>query len=492
MPNFTDKQDHGADQWRTDHGFRLLAESTTDYAIFLLDPQGFVTTWNPGAARIKGYMADEIVGRHFSTFYSPDDIHRGKPARELQIAAREGRYEDVGWRLRKDGSQFWASVVITALRDENGELIGYGKVTRDLTELAHLQALAESEQRYRQLAEALPQLVWTCEPDGQCDYLSRQWVQYTGRPEAEQLGFNWLESLHPDDRRPTVDAWREAVRIGTTFDTEFRIRRFDGEYRWFKTRGAAIIDGYGKVLKWFGSCTDIEDEKRATAAERERSEQLEQAIREIHHRIKNNLQAVTSLLQMHLDEGGDSVSADALQNSLRQIKTIALVHDLLSRDHPIGEVDAAKAIRSLIQLLETSFGTSGGPARIKLESEPLLLPTKAATALALVVNELVTNALKHGRSVERGSEGETDAIINVRLWRADGLVHLSVRDEGPGFSPDFDAIRDANIGLELVNALVRSDLQGRVAFDTGPGDVRGAGERGGRVEVVFPERPQSE
>ena len=116
-----------------DQSFRLLVESVQDYAIFLLDPGGHIITWNEGAQRIKGWTADEIVGRHFSTFYTEDAIASDHPAHELEIAEREGRYEEEGWRVRKDGTLFWANVVITALF-EDGELGGFGKVTRDLTE----------------------------------------------------------------------------------------------------------------------------------------------------------------------------------------------------------------------------------------------------------------------------------------------------------------------------------------------------------------------
>lgn len=113
---------------------QLLVESVVDYAIFVLDPEGNVVTWNSGAQRIKGWTQDEIVGRHFSIFYPPDDIAARKPWNELAVAAEAGRVSDEGWRMRKDGSRFWADVVITALRDRDGELVGFAKVTRDLTE----------------------------------------------------------------------------------------------------------------------------------------------------------------------------------------------------------------------------------------------------------------------------------------------------------------------------------------------------------------------
>ena len=137
------------------HGGRVyqtMVEAVRDYAIFLLDPAGYIATWNVGAERLKGYSADEIIGQHFSVFYPPEAIAIGHPQRELQVASAEGRFEEEGWRIRKDGTAFWANVVITAVRDETGELIGFAKVTRDLTERrnAEMRALADA----RRVAQA--------------------------------------------------------------------------------------------------------------------------------------------------------------------------------------------------------------------------------------------------------------------------------------------------------------------------------------------------
>jgi PAS domain S-box-containing protein len=133
---------------RTEERFRLLVDAVQDYAIFMLDVQGHVSSWNTGAARIKGYAASEIIGKHFSIFYPEEDIRAGKPARELEVAAREGRFEDEGWRLRKEGSRFWANVILTAIRDDRGTLLGFGKVTRDFTE-----KILVSEALRREIAE---------------------------------------------------------------------------------------------------------------------------------------------------------------------------------------------------------------------------------------------------------------------------------------------------------------------------------------------------
>ena len=134
--------------------YQLMVESVRDYAIFMLDPNGHVASWNRGAQRIKGYTADEIIGRHFSAFYTPEDITSRKPARELKIATREGRFEEEGVRVRKDGSTFWANVVITAVRDDEKNLVGFAKVTRDLTERRAAQEKAIADARRVAQAEA--------------------------------------------------------------------------------------------------------------------------------------------------------------------------------------------------------------------------------------------------------------------------------------------------------------------------------------------------
>src|SRR4051812_32438872 len=141
---------------RSEERFRLLVESVRDYAIFMLDPEGKVLTWNAGAERFKGYKPAEIIGQHFSRFYPAEALQRALPEHELRVASATGVFEDEGWRVRKDGSQFWANVVITAVRDACGELIGFAKVTRDLTQRrAHEEELRQGEERFRLLVEAV-------------------------------------------------------------------------------------------------------------------------------------------------------------------------------------------------------------------------------------------------------------------------------------------------------------------------------------------------
>jgi PAS domain S-box-containing protein len=175
-----------------------------------------------------------------------------------------GKEEKRNWL---DGRVRWLSTTKMPFRDRCGTIIGTFGVSRDITtvKLAE-EALRQSEQRWRDLTEALPQLVWSALPDGACDYFSTQWTEHTGVPESDLLGWRWMETLHPDDREPTRRLWTDSVAGRGPYDVEYRVRRRDGEYRWFKTRGVPIRDGAGKIVKWFGTCTDITDLRQTEEA----------------------------------------------------------------------------------------------------------------------------------------------------------------------------------------------------------------------------------
>ena len=178
--------------------FQALVAAVKDYAIFILDPHGRVSSWNAGAERIKGYKSDEIVGEHFSRFYTQEDIELGRPDSELKVAASEGRLEDEGWRVRKDGSRFWANVVITAIRDENGELLGFSKVTRDFTERKKVEeALRASENRFRSLFEFSPDAIVVTNQEGKIAEVNAHVREAFGYDRSELLG-QPIEVLVPE------------------------------------------------------------------------------------------------------------------------------------------------------------------------------------------------------------------------------------------------------------------------------------------------------
>src|SRR5215212_4986734 len=209
--------------------FRMLVEGVRDYAIFLLDPTGRVATWNNGAQRIKGYSADEIIGRHFSEFYPQESRDRNWPQRELEEALRLGRFEDEGWRLRKDGTRFWANVVITPLRDRDGVHRGFSKITRDLTERREQeQRLRQSEERFRLLLEGVEDYaIYMLDPEGRVTSWNAGAQRITGYSAKEIVGQSFERFYSPEDIAAGLPAaeLRTATLNRRAEDTGWRVRK---------------------------------------------------------------------------------------------------------------------------------------------------------------------------------------------------------------------------------------------------------------------------
>ena len=255
--------------------YRLLVDSIVEYAIFLLDSQGCVVTWNPGAERIEGYAANEILGEHFSKFYSAEDLAIDKPRRELEIAMTEGRFEDEGWRIRKDGSRFWASVVITALRDHTGKLRGFGKVTRDLTaQRCSEEKLRHAEQRFHHLVDAvIDYAIFMLDPEGHVATWNPGARRVTGYSSAEIIGKHF-SSFFPAKDRAAGEPERilETVRRDGRCEIEgWRVRN-DGTHFWANIVMTALRDDDGTLIGFANVTRDL-TESRSSREELQRSEE---------------------------------------------------------------------------------------------------------------------------------------------------------------------------------------------------------------------------
>jgi PAS domain S-box-containing protein len=273
--------------------FRLLVEGVKDYAIFLLDRDGRVMTWNAGAERIKQYSADEILGEHFSRFYEPEDRADGRPARNLEKASREGRFEGYGWRVRKDGTRFYAHVTITALHDERGELHGFAKVTQDVTAQREAERLLREREQQLGEAQAIAQLgsfewdmgdnqvTWSPEL---CRIFGLEPRTFTSTLHA------FVRSMHVNDRTLMVRAMRQAVSTGNSFRVEHRVIRPNGEVRLVYSRGRVIRDENGRVQRLIGVCQDVTEQREG---ERQLAEAQAQA--DLSRRLQSGLLPVLSL-----------------------------------------------------------------------------------------------------------------------------------------------------------------------------------------------------
>jgi PAS domain S-box-containing protein len=256
---------------------RLLVEQVTEYAMFLLDPQGYVATWNLGAARIKGYSATEIIGQHFSKFYRPED--KWKCDQELEVAAREGRIEDEGWRVRKDGSLLWANVVITGLRDSSGQLIGFAKVTRDMSDRRRAEeALRQSEERFRLLLENVKDYaIFMLDPSGVVATWNVGAERIKGYRADEIIGSHFSRFYPPEDVKAGKCEMEleRAKREGRCEDEGWRVRK-DGSRFWANVVITELRDAAGNSLGFAKVTRDL-TERRAAEQERLRLGQAARA-----------------------------------------------------------------------------------------------------------------------------------------------------------------------------------------------------------------------
>ena len=261
---------------RNEEHFRSLVEGMRNYAIFTLDPKGRVAGWNAGAERLEGYKSEEIVGEHFSVFFTEEDIRSGRPEEYLE-AASEGRSEEEHWFVRKDGSRFWAATILTALHDDEGELRGISQVTQDITEKKEAQRLREeAETRLRTLVEHVPAVTYTGEIGGEhaLAYVSPQIEEVLGYSPGEVVADpdHWTKMLHPHDRRWVLAEDRRTGETGDPFALEYRMFAKNGRVVWLRDEATLVRDEEGNPLHWQGFMLDVTKRKKAEEKLRESEE----------------------------------------------------------------------------------------------------------------------------------------------------------------------------------------------------------------------------
>lgn len=447
----------------SENRFRLMVESVEDYAMFMVDLRGRITSWNRGAERLTGYMEAEAIGKPFSMLYPSEDLNSEHALYELAMAHKNGRYEEEGLRVRKDGSRYYAQIQVWPMENKSGEIIGFVKITRDITARRHAeQAIKESEAKFRTITDAMPQMVWSTLRNGDHDYFNEQWYRFTGVEEGSTDGQNWEKILHPEDRARARYVWQRSLDTGQTYEIQYRLRHFSGNYRWTLGRALPVRDESGEIVRWMGTLTDIHEQKQAEEALKDAARRKDEFLAMLAHELRNPLAPVrnaTALLRRLINNGEKNVQS-ALNVIERQVRHMTcLIDDLLdvariSRgkiEIRKQELDLLEAVSHTVEDFQSDYHAKGVHLRAEITSEPLYLEGDR-TRVAQVIGNLLHNALKF---TEPGGQ------VTVRLSREEkpnlkrsgyGVAVLEVADTGTGIEADiaanlFNPFIQANQGL---------------------------------------------
>lgn len=467
--------------------YRTLVESIQDYAIFTLDIDGNVSSWNKGAARIKGYKREEILGKHFSQFYTPDAIARGWPAAELRAAAEQGRFEDEGWRVRKDGTRFWANVVITALKDADGRLIGFGKVTRDMTEQRRsAEALRQSEETLRLLVEGVKDYaIFMLDPTGHIISWNSGASYIKGYRRDEIIGRHFSVFYPPEDVAAGKPArLLERARRGRRIEDEgWRVRK-DGSLFWANVMLTAVYDE-ARALRGFAKVTrDMSERRRREELERS-SQRMNEFLATLSHELRNPLAPVRSALDaMRLAPADAELAGKSLGMIERQVAHLSrLVDDLLDLGRitsgrielRTGPVEFNEIIALGIEAARPALEAKS--QRVEVQTHAASIPMNAdKTRLVQVMQNLVLNASKFsppGSSVAIVTSVQSRTLLVQVIDQGRGIAphaledifNLFVQESRPGT----DAHGGLGIGLSLCRSLVELHGGTIAAASAGPG-----------------------
>jgi PAS domain S-box-containing protein len=478
--------------------YELLVESISDYAIYMLDTEGRVSSWNAGAQRFKGYQAHEVLGRHFSYFHTPEDQAAGIPARALATALKEGRYENEGWRVRKDGTRFWASVVIDPIYTPRGEHVGFAKITRDITERkAAQEALRASEQRFRLLVQGVTDYaLYMLSPEGTITNWNMGAERIKGFVQDEVIDTHYRRFFTPEDQRAGLPerALATAAREGRYESEGWRVRK-DGTRFWAHAVLDAIYDERGALLG-FAKITRDNTERRKAAESLEQAraalfqaqkmEAIGQLTGGVAHDFNNLLAVVSSGIDILNTMQLAGPGARVLDGMRRAVDRGALLtQQLLSfaRQQPLAP--AVHHLNTLVSGFEAVLRRAVGPlVRFELNLGPKLAHVSVdearfeAALLNLAVN--ARDAMPEGGSLVVETRNAVLAENEVGTLPAGEYVRVAVRDTGTGMSqavraralePFFttkEAGKGTGLGLSQVYGFI-AQSGGGMAIDTEEG-----------------------
>lgn len=443
---------------KTVERYHLMVEGVMNYSIFMIDINGYIQTWNEGGKNIKGYSSNDIIGKHFSIFYTAEDNANDKPARELQIAVATGKYEETGWRVKKNGSVFWAHVLITSLYNEENRLIGFSKVTHDLTEQKESEeTLRQSEERFRLLVEqVVDYAIFMLDVKGRIISWNEGARRIKGYEAGEIIG-KYFSIFYPEEDiisgKPSFEL-KEAIRTGKYEEEGWRLRK-DGTQFWANVIITAVYDakkhliGFSKVTRDLTERMEAEKELKTSYDRYKKlakelktandellylNEELGQFTSIVSHDLQEPIRTIRSFLQL-INEKLDEEKSEELKiyinksmsaaNRMRELILNLLHYSHVSKkDFVCAKVDVNEIINQGLQNLKSSIETTGALITVDNKVDSLF---GDQMQLVQVMQNLLSNSLKF--TVERPQ-------ITIKCWKENGNVRFSVTDNGIGIAEE--------------------------------------------------------
>ncbi|OMQ39480.1 PAS domain-containing sensor histidine kinase [Pseudomonas putida] len=434
-----------------DRRLRLLIDAVVDYAIYMIDPDGIITSWNAGARRFKGYEEAEILGQHFSRFYTDDDRRAGLPQRALDTAIGEGRFEGEGWRVRKDGTHFWSHVVIDPIYDSTGTLLGFAKITRDLTDRKMAEeTLKQSEQQFRLLVQSVTDYaIYMLAPDGRVTNWNLGAQRIKGYLPEEVIGRHFSMFYTPEDQAAGLPAWalEIATREGRFENKGWRVRkdgtRFLAHVVVDPIRGdTGTLLGFAKITRDITEATQAQqalEQTREALFQAQKMQAIGQLSGGIAHDFNNLLTVILGNLEIVRKRLADDPKIVRLLDNATQgaLRGVSLTQRMLAfarkQELKSEPVDLADLVQGISGLLRSSLGPSVAlEARFPAQIEPVMADVNQ---LELAVLNLATNArdaMPNGGSIVISAHAETLADQPQSSSTAGRYVCLSITDTGEG------------------------------------------------------------
>lgn len=450
--------------------FRLFLESVKDYGMIQLDPAGCINTWTSGAERQFGWSEAEALGKPSAMLFTPEDVAAGAARTEIETARRDGRAEDERWHIRKDRSRFFASGVLTRVDDDEGRLIGFAKIMRDVTER---RAVEDRLKQQAALLELAHDAILVRQLDGRILFWNRGAERLYGWSAPQALGKLSHELLRSKFPEP----------LGVINDQLLQKGNWDGVLEHAHQRGTQIF----VASRWALQMAEGDQPARVleinvdVTAAREQEEGLQRSVeeksmlvREIHHRVKNNLQVIVSLLSLQANHIKDPRVVAAFEETESRVRAIAQIHERLYASDDLTEVEFAGYLTHLSQELVALYATQPNQVKLSLHLQEMVLHIEQAVPLGLIANELIINSLKHGLRDQPGTLEVSLIYLHDRIRAElgetldDGWAQVRIKDSGPGLPEGLDFARSQSLGFRLITLLVRQ-LRGHLRTGEGPG-----------------------